>query len=145
MEYEVWTDGSCIKEDSRDSKGDCGSGYVIVDKDTGNILHLHGEYIGVTTNNMAEFVAVELALEDLVARNLGPSVHIKIVSDSKMVVEGLSDNYNIREPGLKSIIKRIRVLEDKLKGVHQYQWVKAHVGTELNEIADYLAYTAARG
>ena len=94
---------------------------------------------------MAEFVAVELALEDLVSRKLGPSVHILIVSDSKMVVEGLSDNYNIKEPGLKAIIKRIRVLEDKLKGVHQYQWVKAHVGTELNEIADYLAYTAARG
>ena len=145
MEYEVWTDGSCIKEDPRDSEGECGSGYVIVDTDSGNILHLHGEYIGVTTNNMAEFVAVELALEDLVARNLGPTVHIKIISDSKMVVEGLSDNYDIKEPGLKRVIKRIRILEDKLNGIHQYQWVKAHVGTELNEVADYLAYTAARG
>ena len=87
MEYEVWTDGSCIKEDERDSKGECGAGYVIVEKDSGNILHLHGEYIGITTNNMAEFVAVELALDDLVARNLGPSVHILIVSDSKMVVK----------------------------------------------------------
>ena len=53
MEYEVWTDGSCIKDDERDSKGECGAGYVIV-----------------------ENAAVELALEDLVARNLGPSVHI---------------------------------------------------------------------
>ena len=43
MEYEVWTDGSCIKEDERDSKGECGAGYVIVEKDSGNILHLHGE------------------------------------------------------------------------------------------------------
>ena len=145
MEYEVWTDGSCIKDDERDSKGECGAGYVIVEKATGNILHLHGEYIGVTTNNMAEFVAVELALEDLVARNLGPSVHILIVSDSKMVVEGLSENYNIREPGLVKMIEKIRKLEDKLNGVPQYQWVKAHVGTELNEYADWRAYTAARG
>ena len=113
MEYEVWTDGSCIKDDERDSKGECGAGYVIVEKATGNILHLHGEYIGVTTNNMAEFVAVELALEDLVARNLGPSVHILIVSDSKMVVEGLSENYNIREQGLVKMIEKIRKLEDK--------------------------------
>lgn len=145
MEYEVWTDGSCIKQDERDSKGDCGAGYLIVEKASGNILHLHGEYIGITTNNMAEFVAVELALEDLVARKLGPSVHILIVSDSKMVVEGLSDNYNIRQPDLVKIIARIRKLEDKLNGVPQYQWVKAHVGTELNEYADWLAYTAARG
>ena len=145
MEYEVWTDGSCIKESDRDSKGECGSGYVIVEKDSGNIIHLHGEYIGITTNNMAEFVAVELALEDLVARKLGPSVHILIVSDSKMVVEGLSDNYNIKQPDLVKIIARIRKLEDKLNGVPQYQWVKAHVGTELNEMADWLAYTAARG
>ena len=145
MEYEVWTDGSCIKENERDSKGECGAGYVIVEKSSGNILHLHGEYIGITTNNMAEFVAVELALEDLVSRNLGPSIHIWIVSDSKMVVEGLSENYDIREPGLVKIIEKIRKLEDKLNGVPQYQWVKAHVGTELNEYADWLAYTAARG
>jgi len=145
MEYEVWTDGSCIKDNERDSKGECGAGYVILDKDTGKIIHLHGEYIGVTTNNMAEFVAVELALEDLIARKLGPTIHITIVSDSKMVVEGLSDNYNIKQPDLVAIIKRIRKLEDSLKGVHQYQWVKAHMGTELNEMADWLAYTSARG
>lgn len=145
MEYEVWTDGSCIKDDERDSVGECGAGYIIVEKISGNILHLHGEYIGVTTNNMAEFVAVELALEDLVARRLGPSVHITIISDSKMVVEGLLENYNIREPKLKKMIEKIRKLEDKLNGVPQYQWVKAHVGTELNEMADWLAYTAARG
>ena len=108
MEYEVWTDGSCIKDDERDSTGECGAGYVIVEKSSGNILHLHGEYIGITTNNMAEFVAVELALEDLVARNLGPSVHITIISDSKMVVEGLLENYNIREPKLKKMIEKIR-------------------------------------
>ena len=47
MEYEVWTDGSCIKDDERDSTGECGAGYVIVEKSSGNILHLHGEYIGV--------------------------------------------------------------------------------------------------
>ena len=62
-----------------------------------------------------------------------------------MVVEGLSDNYNIREPNLVKAMARIRKLEDKLNGVPQYQWVKAHVGTELNEMADWLAYTAARG
>ena len=65
MEYEVWTDGSCIKDDDRDSEGECGAGYLIIEKASGKILHLHGEYIGITTNNMAEFVAVELALEDL--------------------------------------------------------------------------------
>jgi ribonuclease HI len=145
MEYEVWTDGSCIKDDDRDSEGECGAGYLIIEKSSGKILHLHGEYIGITTNNMAEFVAVELALEDLVARNLGPSVHITIISDSKMVVEGLLENYNIRVPKLKKMIGKIRKLEDKLNGVPQYQWVKAHVGTELNEMADWLAYTAARG
>ena len=62
-----------------------------------------------------------------------------------MVVEGLSENYNIREPGLVKMIEKIRKLEDKLNGVPQYQWVKAHGGTELNEYADWLAYTAARG
>ena len=40
MEYEVWTDGSCIKEDDRDSKGECELGMLLLKEETGNILHL---------------------------------------------------------------------------------------------------------
>ena len=33
MEYEVWTDGSCIKDDDRDSKGDAELAMLLLRKD----------------------------------------------------------------------------------------------------------------
>jgi len=143
--YEIWTDGSCIKANSKNGRGECGAGYVVMDVDTGKIVHLHGEYIGVTTNNMAEFVAVELALEDHLMREIDGPIDVGIISDSKMVVESLAGNYNLKEKHLIEVKERIQKLEAKLKGEREYFWVRGHSGVELNEIADYLAYTAARG
>ena len=143
--YEIWTDGSCIKESDRDSEGECGAGYVVMDVDTGKIIHLHGEYIGVTTNNMAEFVAVELALEDLLAREIDGPIDVGIISDSKMVVESLAGNYNLKQKHLIDVVERIQKLESQLKGDQEYFWVRGHSGVELNEWADRLAYAAARG
>ena len=144
--YEVWTDGSCCKVKDTDSKGDCGAGYVVVDADTNKIIHLHGEYIGISTNNMAEFVAVQLAIEDILTRERdGATIYMDLFSDSKIVIESLKGNYNLKEPHLIKMVKTIRNLVSKMKGACTFTWVKAHSGVELNEFADFLAYSAARG
>ena len=91
-----------------------------MDVDTGKLIHLHGEYIGVTTNNMAEFVAVELALEDLLAREIDGPIDVGIISDSKMVVESLAGNYNLKQKHLIDVVERIQKLESQLKGDQEY-------------------------
>ena len=39
---------------------------------------------------------------------------------------------------------RIQELEADMGVILQYSWVKAHIGIHYNELADYLAYNAAR-
>ena len=142
--YEIWTDGSCIKESDRDSEGECGVGYVVMDVDTGKLIHLHGEYIGVTTNNMAEFVAVELALEDLLAREIAVQLTLESTATPRWS-DSLAGNYNLKQKHLIDVVERIQKLESQLKGDQEYFWVRGHSGVELNEWADRLAYAAARG
>jgi ribonuclease HI len=144
VHYEIWTDGSTIKS-GRSGEGESGIGYVIMDVDTQKIVHLHGEYCGRTTNNRAEMLAVEYALQDVLLREEGEAINVDIVSDSKMVVESLVGNYNLTVEALIEMVKRIKKLEKQLQGEVRYYWVRGHSGEELNEKADWLAYTAARG
>ena len=146
MRFECWTDGSTVKKNSRDSKGHSGAGVVVVDSVAGSIQFMLGEYIGVTTNNYAEFKAVDIALDELIMRQdqIGP-VDIDIVSDSQVLVKSMAGKWELKEPSLIELKDSIKKKEHKLKGEVSYTWVKAHSGVELNEWADKLARACARG
>lgn len=146
VKLELWTDGSCFKDDPTDSIGPAGSGIVCVDADSGKIQFLLGEYIGIESNNYAEFRAIEIGLDEVSRRyEVDESFDIEVVSDSKMAVNVLSGNWSTNLPEYREITARIQELEEELGVVIQYSWVKAHVGVHFNELADYLAYNSARG
>jgi ribonuclease HI len=146
VKLELWTDGSCYKDDSTDAIGDAGSGIVCVEADTNKILFLLGEYIGVESNNYAEYRAIEIGLEEIKRRyEVDESFEIEVVSDSKLAVNTLGGSWKTNKSHLREIIGRIQELEDELGVIIQYSWVKAHIGVHYNELADYLAYNAARG
>ena len=146
MRFQCWTDGSTVKKHLKDSKGQSGAGIVVVDLDAGKIQFMLGEYIGISTNNFAEMKAVEIAIDELLLRQdeIGP-VDIEIVSDSQVVVNSLSEKWELKEESLIEIARRIKRKTNKLKGEVVYVWVKGHNGVELNEVADFLAYKAALG
>tara|TARA_B100001287_G_scaffold267615_1_gene262965 strand:- start:192 stop:686 length:495 start_codon:yes stop_codon:yes gene_type:complete len=146
VKLEIWTDGSCYKGDSTDAIGDAGSGIVCIDADNDKILFLLGEYIGVESNNYAEYRAIELGLEEVNRRyEVDESFEIEVVSDSKLAVNTLSGNWKTDKPHLREIMARIQEIEADMGVILQYSWVKAHIGIHYNELADYLAYNAARG
>ena len=114
VKLELWTDGSCYKDDSTDAIGDAGSGIVCVEADTQKILFLLGEYIGVESNNYAEYRAIEIALEEVKRRyEVDESFDIEVVSDSKLAVNTLGV---IGRPTkqLREIIARIQENEEEL-------------------------------
>ena len=112
MKLEIWTDGSCYKSDSTDAIGDAGSGIVCIDADNDKILFLLGEYIGVESNNYAEYRAIELGLEEVNRRyEVDESFEIEIVSDSKLAVNTLSGNWTTDKPHLREIMDRIQEIE----------------------------------
>tara|TARA_B100000282_G_scaffold221904_1_gene165022 strand:- start:32 stop:493 length:462 start_codon:yes stop_codon:yes gene_type:complete len=146
VKLEIWTDGSCYKSESTDAIGDAGSGVVCIDAENDKILFLLGEYIGVESNNYAEYRAIELGLEEVKRRfDVDESFEIEIVSDSKMAVNTLGGNWSTQKEHLREIMARIQELEAEMGVILQYSWVKAHIGIHYNELADYLAYNAARG
>ena len=146
VKLEIWTDGSCYKADSTDAIGDAGSGIVCIDAENDKILFLLGEYIGVQSNNFAEYKAIEIGLEEVNRRfDVDESFEIELVPDSKMAVNTLSGNWNTDKTHLREVMARIQELEADMGVILQYSWVKAHIGIHYNELADYLAYNAARG
>lgn len=128
MKLIIYTDGA-----SRGNPGPASYGFVI--KENNKILYQEGKYIGVTTNNVAEYTAVLEALK--YARNLKSIEEIVVFADSKLVAEQLSGNFKIKAKHLKPIIERIKILTMELGGA-----TFSHVPRSRNTLADQLANQA---
>lgn len=112
---------------SRGNPGPSAYGYVIKSKE-GDMLFEGGEYLGITTNNQAEYRAVLAALRK--ALEMGAEVlHFKL--DSQLIVNQMSGVYRIKNAELKTIYDEIRILESKFKSV-----TFTHVRREFNKEAD---------
>lgn len=121
-EVVVYTDGG-----SRGNPGPSASGYVVYDRD-GELLFEGGKYLGVTTNNQAEYQAVKLGLEKAL------ELHAQAVSfrlDSQLVANQLTGVYQIKNRDLWPIHESIKELITKFKKV-----TFTHVRREFNKEAD---------
>lgn len=124
----VFTDGA-----SRGNPGPAGIGVVILDE-AGGPVEEWGDYLGPTTNNVAEYSALLSALKRL--KDLRPSrVHFHL--DSELIVRQLSGQYRVRDAKMKRLHEEVRL---RLTAVpdHEFQ----HVGRERNARADQLANEA---
>ncbi len=118
----IYTDGG-----SRGNPGPSASGYVIFD-DKDNIIFKKGVYLGITTNNKAEYTALKLALEK--ALEYSPKT-INIFMDSLLIINQMKGIYKIKNEDLLIIYKEIREI---LKKVENKTFT--HVPRALNKIAD---------
>ena len=125
----VYTDGAC-----KGNPGKASHGYVIYD-DQGNNISEGSGYIGISTNNVAEYTAIEKALLYCISQNYD---NIHIYSDSNLCVKQLKKQWKVRDKKLIPFFKRI----NELKISFSIEHVKAHCGIEGNERADELANLA---
>ena len=126
MKLIVYTDGA-----SRGNPGPSSYGFSIMDKEK-KILYEEGKYLGINTNNFAEYSAVLAALI-YIQKNF-EKAFITFFMDSKLVVEQLSGRYKIKSLSLKVLIDQIKELGQKI-GPTTY----SHIPREKNKIADFLA------
>lgn len=132
MNLIVNTDGA-----SRGNPGPAAYGYLIKDS-SGVILHQEGQVLGVTTNNVAEYTGVLRALEYIKDHFSSKAPHtVKVIADSKLIVEQLSGRFKIKHPTLKIIYETIKGLELKLGQVRYEHTLRAG-----NFLADRLANQA---
>ncbi len=104
---------------SRGNPGPAGSGSVIIDGDSGEILAIVGRYIGVASNNVAEYTGlVEGVRRALV---IDPDAELLVRMDSKLVVEQMSGRWKIKHPAMAELAAQAR---DLLMGTPvRFEWV----------------------
>jgi ribonuclease HI len=76
----------------------------------GDELAERSAYIGETTNNVAEYRAVQLGLD--LARELGAS-SVEIVNDSQLIARQIGGQYKVKHAGLKPLfLETMRMLRE---------------------------------
>jgi len=118
---------------SRGNPGPSGIGIVIRDI-SGKVVKNIKKYIGIVTNNMAEYNAFITALDE--AEKLGAN-KIKIFLDSELVYKQYLGEYRTNNKNLKEYLKKIREKEKFFLSVEV-----THIPRENNKEADKLANIA---
>lgn len=118
---------------SRGNPGPAGYGVRIVGDEGTTEAELH-EFVGITTNNVAEYRGLVAALTW--AKDHGVSaLHIR--SDSELLVKQLRGEYRVRNAGLQPLYQQALALARAIGRVSF-----EHVRRELNKDADRLANLA---
>ena len=127
MKYKVFCDGA-----SRSNPGEAAIG-VSIETD-GKEIHTISKTIGIASNNEAEYLALDSALEYCLKNDF---MNLEIFLDSKLVVEQLNGNFKVKSNNLKPIRDKI------LEHIKELQFVSiSHVYREHNKRADELANLA---
>lgn len=123
--WTVYIDGA-----SRNNPGKAGAG-IFIKKDGETVCH-EGFYLGIKTNNQAEYMALLLALF-FIDTYAHPQDTVRIASDSELLVKQMGGIYKIKNEGLRPLY----MLAQQLK--KHYQIELLHVMRADNSVADALA------
>ena len=118
----IFSDGG-----SRGNPGPSAAGFIVINAQQ-EVIAEGGEYLGITTNNQAEYQGVRLGLEE--AQKLGfKKIDFKL--DSMLVVNQMKGLYKIKNRELWPIHERIRLLMTHFEKV-----TFTHVPRQFNQLAD---------
>ena len=118
---------------SRGNPGPAGAGMVLFDPQ-GRLQARKGRYLGETTNNVAEYQALLLGLEE--AQRLGVK-QLRVLADSELMVKQLTGRYRVKSPHL------IPLWRQAVNALKKFDaWAIAHVPREENHLADEAANRA---
>jgi probable phosphoglycerate mutase len=93
---------------SRGNPGIAAGGAVVIDPSTGAVLTEVGVYVGIASNNVAEYNGMIAGLEAAFERDAEASVAVRL--DSKLVVEQMSGRWKVKHPGMQVLARRAQAL-----------------------------------
>lgn len=121
-EARMYTDGG-----SRGNPGDSACAYVICNIDD-NVVEKSGVYMGLSTNNKAEYQGLRLGLER--AREIGIQ-QLQVFMDSQLVINQVNGLYKVKNRDLAPMHQEILALAKLFKKI-----TFVYIPRELNKIAD---------
>ena len=119
---------------SRGNPGLAGSGACVIDADTGEVVLEISKFIGIATNNVAEYLALVAGLEG--AYSLNADARILVRMDSKLVIEQMAGRWKIKHPDMQQLGAKVQKLV--VGKPVRWQWIPR----EENSRADALANKA---
>ena len=118
----VNTDGG-----ARGNPGPAAYGFVVKKDDAS--IHAQGGYIGIATNNVAEYTAIVEALKYLKNKFSGQKLNFFV--DSQLVASQLSGFFKVKNATIREFVFKIRELESDFSSV-----TYTYIPRELNKEAD---------
>lgn len=125
----IFSDGG-----ARGNPGPAAAAFVVVDQG-GRVLRKESKFLGKTSNNVAEYRGVMLALSWLV--NSGSQYSdsdIEYFLDSELVVKQLNGLYRVKDQDLKNLFLIVKNLQAKIKS----RVIFKHIPRSKNKLADFL-------
>ncbi|MET8567031.1 bifunctional RNase H/acid phosphatase [Streptomyces sp. NPDC004783] len=135
-EFVVEADGG-----SRGNPGPAGYGAVVLDAATGELLAETAEYLGVVTNNVAEYRGLLAGLRAAYALDPSATVHVRM--DSKLVVEQMSGRWKIKHPDMKPLAAQAAGVFPP--GRVTYEWIPRASNKHADRLANEAMDAGARG
>jgi ribonuclease HI len=124
----VYSDGA-----ARGNPGPAGAGAVLVDP-SGQVVDRLGKFLGVQTNNFAEYMGLILGLKR--ARELGVQ-EVEVFADSELMIRQLGGRYQVKSTSLRPLY------EEALRILNDFSRVKlVHVPRDMNASADEMSNRA---
>lgn len=112
---------------SRGNPGPSALGFVVLDSDD-NLLHSDNKYLGITTNNQAEYHAALAGMEWCLKHSI---TELEVYLDSMLVVNQLKGIFKVKNRDLWSLYESAKQASEKFKTI-----TFTHVPRELNKAAD---------
>ncbi len=124
----LYTDGAC-----RGNPGYGGAGAVLVDEE-GNTIASVKKSLGICTNNIAEYSALILGLEEALKKQCR---RLHIFLDSELLVKQINGSYRVKSAHLKMLMQDVKKLLSSFDG-----YTIEHIARSYNQDADRLANEA---
>lgn len=125
----IYSDGG-----ARGNPGEAACAFVI--KDDVGVVHGESKYLGVTTNNVAEYQGVLSALSWVVenTKSFENQNETIFYMDSELVVKQLNGLYKVKDKNLQKLFSEVKGLLSKINFDIKFK----HVRRSENKIADSL-------
>ncbi len=105
--YRIFSDGG--------SRGNPGpSAYAIVVTKDGRAIHEHSEFLGVNTNNYAEYRGLIAGITKAI--ELGAD-EVEFVMDSQLVIRQMRGEYKVKSPNVMDLYKDAKALSSQIPKV----------------------------
>lgn len=117
---------------SRGNPGQAAGGAVVIDPDGGELLAEVGVYVGIATNNVAEYQGMIAGIAAAFARDSAASVRVRM--DSKLVVEQMSGRWKIKHPDMRELA---RTAHELIAGRDvTFEWVRREDNARADAVAN---------